>query len=157
MTFLRDAIGAVNLVSYEASIRINYPLVGNAVLDVQAFLHIIDSGGTPPAEGDTVMGSDQLQIGTVEQSVPDAPERPGYLLVSRGIFNGETYIPLDAVTKTAPGTVHLHLPRLVVGTMPWDEPPTAQEVATKLGPSRDEVPALYRSVEPTADRAGSAS
>ncbi|HVL40441.1 MAG TPA: isochorismatase family cysteine hydrolase [Fimbriimonadaceae bacterium] len=152
VTFLRDAIGAVNLPSYEASIRINYPLIGNAVLDVAAFLHIVDSGGTPPAEGDTVIGSDQLKIGTVQQVVPEEADRPGYLLVPRGIFNRDTHIPLGAITKTVPGTVYVHLPRLVVKDMPWDQAPTGQAVTRKLGPSRDEVPALYGSMDPTADR-----
>jgi len=80
VTFLRDAIGAVNLASYEASIRLNYPMVGNAA---------------------------------------------------------------------APGTVHVHLPRIVIGQMPWDDPPTPEETSTKIGPARDDVPVLYRSRQPT--------
>jgi len=151
VTFLRDAIGAVNLASYEASIRLNYPMVGNAVLDVDEFLRIVDDGGTPPAEGDTVIGSDQLEIGTVEQVVHDQTDRPGHLLVPRGFFNRDTHIPIDAVTKTAPGTVHVHLPRIVIGQMPWDDPPTPEETSTKIGPARDDVPALYRSRQPTTE------
>jgi len=38
VTFLSDAIGASGIPEYEASIRVNYPLIANAVITVDEFL-----------------------------------------------------------------------------------------------------------------------
>jgi ureidoacrylate peracid hydrolase len=152
VTFLSDAIGAESLPAYEASIHLNYPLIGNAVLEVDEFLAAV----VPPAApvdvvqvGDTVYGSDRGKIGQVEQLSPAVDGAPAYVLVGRGLLDKETYIPLDAVTRRVDGDVFINIPKLVIGKLPWDEAPTAQSAAAKLGPAADQVEALYRSYGPT--------
>jgi ureidoacrylate peracid hydrolase len=152
VTFLSDAIGAESLPAYEASIHLNYPLIGNAVLEVDEFLAAV----APPAapvdvvqDGDTVYGSDRGKIGQVEQLFPAVDGAPAYVLVGRGLLDKETYIPLDAVTRRVDGDVFINIPKLVIGKLPWDEAPTAQSAAAKLGPAADQVEALYRSYGPT--------
>ena len=127
VTFLSDAIGADNPVSYEASIRVNYPLIGNAVMTVEEFLAAVDgsaAGGAEVRPGDTVRGSDHGEIGKVEKVVGWTAESEGYLLVPRGlIFKTDTYVPLDAVTKRSGTDLFVNVPKLLVGTMPWGDPP----------------------------------
>ncbi len=135
VTFLRDAIGADTLAAYEASIRLNYPLIGNAVLDVAEFFAAVNTARPLPKKGDEVVGSDHLTVGTVEEVVQGDAETPGYLAVPRGlVFERETFIPLDAVVKVGDGEVFINVPRLFVGNMPWDEPPTSATRQEKLGP-----------------------
>jgi len=150
VTFLRDAIGADTLAAYEAAIRLNYPLIGNAVLEVAEFLAAVDAPRATPNKGDKVFGSDHLEVGTVEDVVEGDEDNPGYMVVPRGlVFERETFIPLDAVVKVADGKVYVNVPRLFVAKMPWDEPPTATAVQQKLGPRPDQVGALYRSRSPS--------
>ncbi len=149
VTFVRDAIGAENAPAYEASIRINFPLIGNAVMDTADVLTAIGPDRLP-SEGDEVYASDQLKLGTVAEVVDDAADRPGHILVTRRIFNRDTYVPLDAVVKVAEGRAFINIPKLVVGKMPWDEPPTAETRRAKIGPQADTVTRLYGSVTPTS-------
>ncbi|MCA1673050.1 MAG: hypothetical protein LC799_12930, partial [Actinobacteria bacterium] len=134
--------------AYEASIRVNYPLIANAVMSVDEFLDAIHPTGTVAAAvqpGDKVRGSDHGEIGQVER-VESGGEAGGFLVVPRGmIFEKDTYIPLDAVVKRSGTTVFINVPTLVVGYMPWNEPPTAQAQQAKRGPSRADVQQLYGS------------
>lgn len=148
VTFVRDAIGAENLPAYEASIRVNFPLVGNAVLDTEDVLAAIGPERLP-ALGDDVYASDQMKIGGIEEIVDDADGLTGYVLVGRGVFNRATYIPLDAVVKVADGKAFINLPKLVIGKMPWDDPPTVETTSAKVGPSPAAVDKLYGSVGPS--------
>ena len=133
VTFLRDAIGADTLAAYEASIRLNYPLIANAVLEVAEFLAAVDPASPRPKKGDSVVGSDHLKIGAVDEVVEGDAETPGYMVVPRGfVFERETFIPLDAVVKVLDGQVFINVPRLFVGKMPWDEPPTSATQQEKL-------------------------
>jgi ureidoacrylate peracid hydrolase len=135
VTFLRDAIGADTLAAYEAAIRLNYPLIGNAVLEVSEFLAAVGTTTPLPKKGDDVFGSDHLKVGTVEEVVEGDAETLGYMVVPRGlVFGRETFIPLDAVVKVAEGNVYVNVPRLFVAKMPWQEPPTNAAVQEKLGP-----------------------
>ncbi len=153
VTFLRDAIGADTLAAYEASIRLNYPLIGNAVLEVAEFLAAVDTAEARPNKGDTVFGSDHLKMGTVEEVVEGDGERPGYMVVPRGlVFERETFIPLDAIVKVGEGEVCVNVPRLFVAKMPWDEPPTSATRQAKLGPPREQVANLYGSRSPSTDQ-----
>ncbi len=153
VTFLRDAIGADTIAAYEASIRLNYPLIGNAVLEVSEFLEAVGAAGPLPKKGDKVVGSDHLKIGTVEEVVEARADLPGYIVVPRGIvFERETFIPLDAITKVGDGVVFVNVPRLFVAKMPWDEPPTTATRREKLGPRREQVTELYGSRSPSAKR-----
>jgi ureidoacrylate peracid hydrolase len=157
VTFLSDAIGAESLPAYEASIHVNYPLIANAVMEVDEFLAAISAGG-PASQvaqpGDTVIGSDRGKIGEVEEVVPARAGSPGYLRVPRGIvFDKETYIPLDAVTHRNDGRVYVNIPKMVVGKLAWGEPPSAESEADKRGPSAAAAGPLYRSHEPTGPRA----
>lgn len=98
VTFVSDAIGAESLPAYEASIHVNFPLIANAVLEVDEFLGSIAAtpGGAEQAvrPGDTLYGSDRGQIGTVEDVVPASDGGPGYVLVQRGvIFEKELFVP----------------------------------------------------------------
>jgi ureidoacrylate peracid hydrolase len=151
VTFLSDAIGAESLPAYEASIHLNYPLIGNAVIEVADFLAAVAPApdGSAVRVGDEVHGSDRGRIGTVEAVVPAEGDVPGYLSVPRGLLDKDTYIPLDAVMHRAEDRVYVNVPKLVVGKMPWSDPPTAADARAKLGAPAAEVPALYRSRGPT--------
>ncbi len=154
VTFLSDAIGAAGIPAYEASIRVNYPLIANAVITVDEFLAAVDASTGSSLDvqpGDTVRGSDHGEIGTVERVVAATEEHEAYLLAPRGlIFQTDTYIPLDAVVKRAGKDVFVNIPKLVVGEMPWAEPPSRTERRAKLGPRAAEVDKLYRSKSPSA-------
>ncbi|MCA1692438.1 MAG: cysteine hydrolase [Actinobacteria bacterium] len=152
VTFLSDAIGAENLAAYEASVRVNYPLIANAVLTVEEFLAALaDAGQTVAVQpGDTVVGSDRGEIGTVEEVVPPSDGAPGYMLVPRGVlFEKDTFIPLDAVVKRAGRRVFVNVPKLVAGKMPWGEPPGAATWEEKLGPPAASVAELYADRSPS--------
>ncbi len=159
VTFLADAIGSESIPSYEASVKLNYPLIANGVMKVKEFLAALDAssaaaGGPLETEvrvGDTLRGSDHFEIGTVEAVVPADERHEAHLVVPRGlIFEKETYIPLDAVVRRAENVAFINLPKMVVGKMPWSEPPTRAERQEKLGPRADAVQELYRSRSPTS-------
>lgn len=151
VTFLSDAIGAESLPAYEASIHLNYPLIGNAVIEVDDFLAAITPSQEGPAVriGDEVHGSDRGTIGTVDEVVAAEGDVPGYFSVPRGLLDKDTYIPLDAVTHRAEDRVYVNVPKLVVGKMPWSDRPTADSTRAKFGTPANEVTALYGSHAPT--------
>jgi ureidoacrylate peracid hydrolase len=153
VTFLSDAIGAESLPAYEASIHVNFPLIGNAVIEVDDFLAAI-APPTPSADtvqiGDTVYGSDRGKIGTVEEIVPAVGDVPGYFVVPRGVVvDKDTFIPLDTVAHRAKDRVYINVPKLVIGKLPWNERPAADTTRAKLGDPSAQVEALYRSYTPT--------
>jgi ureidoacrylate peracid hydrolase len=153
VTFLSDAIGAASIPEYEAAIRLNLPLISNAVITVTEFLAAISSETTQEAAvqpGDTVHGSDHAEIGTVDKVVPDSNGRPSYLLVPRGlIFKTDTYIPIEAVVKRSGRSVFINVPKLIISTMPWGEPPTQSDLQMKHGPPASQVGHLYGSRSPS--------
>jgi nicotinamidase-related amidase len=153
VTFLSDAIGADNVPAYEAAIRINFPLVGNAVITVEEFLAAVDAPAGDTAKvrpGDTVRGSDRGEIGTVAEVVEATEEAEGYLLVRGGlIFKTDTYIPSDAVVRRAGADVFINIPKLLVGEMPWGEPPSPAGRQAKHGPHSTNVDKLYGSRSPS--------
>ena len=153
VTFLADAIGADTLPAYEAAIHLNFPLIANAVMEVDEFLAAVDSsqaGDIAVQPGDTVRGSDRGEIGTVDRVVPATEDTEAYLVVPRGlIFQHDTYIPLDAVVRRAGTTVFIHVPKLFVGTMPWDTPPSRSDQQAKRGPRAHAVEKLYGSRSPS--------
>jgi ureidoacrylate peracid hydrolase len=152
VTFLRDAIGADTLAAYEAAIRLNYPLIGNAVLTVAEFLAALEQADAVPREGDEVVGSDHLTIGTVKAVVDADAETPGYLLVRRGpVFKRDTHIPLEAVVKVTDCRLYVNVPRLFVRKMPWGQPPTRSAEREKLATPKAHVERLYRSRSPSAE------
>jgi len=154
VTFLSDAIGAESLPAYEASIHINYPLIANAVMEVDEFLAAITAADPQvPQPGDTVIGSDRGKIGEIEEVVAAEGDTPGYLRVARGVvFDKDTYVPVDAVTHRTDGRVYVNIPKLVVGKLPWAEPPTSTSTAEKRGPNAHVAGPLYRSHQPTGPR-----
>lgn len=146
VTMLKDAMGAASIPEYEAAIHLNLPLVSNAVITTSEFLEAIGASTPAVQEGDTVKGSDNGEIGTVEKVVKGSGEEEDYILVPRGmIFKTDTYIPLDAVTKRSGTDVFINIPKLVVGKMPWKEAPTRKDRTAKQGPRASEVDKLYRS------------
>ncbi len=153
VTYLSDAIGASAVPAYEAAIRINFPLIANAVITVEEFLTAVGSSGRESITvqaGDTVRGSDHAEIGTVERVVEATAETEAYLLVPRGlIFKTDTYIPLDAVVKRSGTDIFINVPKLFVGEMPWGEPPSRLERQAKHGPRAAEVGKLYGSRSPS--------
>ena len=153
VTFLSDAIGAESLPAYEASIHVNYPLIGNAVMEVDDFLGAIAAPVDPVHAvqvGDTVYGSDRGKIGSVEEVVPAGDGTPSFMVVPRGlVFETDTFIPVDAVTHRADGRVYINVPKLVIAKLPWFERPTAQAQLAKLGPPASQVDKLYRSHSPS--------
>ena len=151
VTFLSDAIGAESLPAYEASIHVNYPLIANMVMEVDEFLAgLAAPGQQTPSKGDTVVGSDRGEIGEVAEVVAGNGGEPGYLLVKRGlVFDHETYVPLDAVTHRMDGRVYINVPKLVVGKLPWGEPPNATAAREKYGAPKAAVEMVYGSFNPT--------
>ncbi len=154
VTFLADAIGAESLPGYEASVHLSYPLIANAVLDVDEFLAAVDAspqGRVWPQPGDTVRGSDRGEIGKIERVVEATEETEAHLVVPRGlIFETDTYIPLEAVVRRAGTEVFINVPKLVIGQMPWGEPPSRATQQAKRGPRAGEVQELYGSRSPSA-------
>ncbi len=148
VTFLSDAIGSTSVPSYKASVHINFPMLANGIMKAEEFLGALDVSAearVTAQAGDTVLGSDHGELGTVKEIVPASPGTEGYLLVPRGmIFKSDSYIPLDAVVRRSGTTVFINVPKLVVGTMPWSEPPTIQTTEEKQGPL------LPRSISSTA-------
>lgn len=150
VTMIKDAMGAASIPEYEAAVHLNLPLVSNAVITTEEFLQALNAS-TPAnrvdiREGDTVKGSDNGEIGTVERVVFTEGDTEGYILVPRGlIFKTDTYIPLDAITKRSGNEVFINVPKLVVGSMPWKEAPTKQDKVAKQGPPAGIVDKLYRS------------
>lgn len=107
---------------------------------------------TVPREGDEVVGSDHLTIGTVTAVVQGDGDNPGYLLVPRGlVFKRGTYIPLDAVAKVGDHRVFVNAPRLFVRKMPWGRPPSTAAKRQKLGAPKAQVRKLYGSRSPSVD------
>ena len=153
VTFLADAIGAESVPAYEAAVHLSYPLIANAVMEVAEFLAAADAaaaGGGAQA-GDTVRGSDHGEVGTVERVVAATADAEAHLVVPRGlIFGRDTFVPLEAVVKRAGTTLFVNVPKLVVGQMPWDAPPSRAARRAKLGPRAAEVDALYGSRSPSA-------
>jgi ureidoacrylate peracid hydrolase len=153
VTFLKDAIGSEDVLSYEAAVHINYPLIGNAVLSVDDLIAAFDSSMRSDVSaqvGDKVCGSDGGDIGEISQLVETSQDGPGYMIVPRGIiFEKDTYIPLDAIMKKAGDKVFINMPKIVVGKMPWDKPPTSQTNQEKYGPPASQVDHLYQSRSPT--------
>ena len=65
--------------------------------------------------GDTVRGSDGMEIGTVKEVVPGDDEAEAHMVVPRGmIFSNHTYIPLDTVVRRAGDQVVVNVPKLVI-------------------------------------------
>lgn len=153
VTLLKDAIGATGVSEYEAAVHINFPLISNAVIKVEEFLEIIDVSSESLdtiKEGDTVWGSDHIKVGSVKEIHPESSTNKAHLLVPRGIFfKTDTYIPLDAVTKRSDGKVFLNIPRIVIGEMPWQEPPSHEEWNEKQAPPASTVKHLYGSRSPS--------
>ncbi len=153
VTFLADAIGSDSVPSYEASVHLAYPMIGNAVLDVDEFLAAVDTslrGDVHPQPGDTVRGSDRGEIGTIKEVVPAAEDTDAHLVVPRGlIFQHDTYIPLDAVVRRAGTDVFINVPKLVLASMPWDKAPSREAQREKRGPRPADVPELYGSRSPS--------
>lgn len=156
VTYLSDAIGAASLPEYEASIRVNYPLIANAVITVDEFLGAVEAsnavadGSARPQPGDTVRGSDHGEIGTIEKVVEPSADTEGYLLVPRGlIFKTDTYVPLDAVVKRSGSDVFINIPKLLISTMPWSAAALKTDQRQKYGPRAGEVDKLYRSCSPS--------
>ncbi|MBC8002867.1 MAG: cysteine hydrolase [Opitutaceae bacterium] len=153
VTFLSDAIGASSIPEYEAAIRLNYPLIANAVITVNEFLAAISAataGRVDVQPGDAVRGSDHGEIGTVDKVALATAETEGYLLLRSGlIFKTDTYIPLDAVVRRIGTDVFINIPKLVVGTMPWGDPPSPVDRRAKHGRRAAEVDKLYGSHSPS--------
>ncbi|MDQ4077900.1 MAG: cysteine hydrolase, partial [Chloroflexota bacterium] len=153
VTFLSNAIGADNIAAYEAAIHLSYPLIANAVLEVEEFLEAIGASTDAHIQvqpGDTVFGSDHGEIGTVDEVVQKSEQTPGYLLIAQGlIFKHNTFIPLDAVVKRAGTKVFVNVPRIILQNMPWDEPPSYAEQQAKQGPRAANVQELYGSRSPS--------
>ncbi|MEX2594692.1 MAG: isochorismatase family cysteine hydrolase [Anditalea sp.] len=154
VTMLKDAMGAASLPEYEAAVHLDLPLMTNAVIKVEEFLAAIGASFTGPVEvqpSDTVHGSDHLEIGTVDKVVKATKETEGHMLVPRGlIFKTDIYIPLEAVVKRSGTQVFVNIPRIVVGEMPWGEPPLRADRAAKQGPRATEVDKLYGSRSPSS-------
>lgn len=151
VTFISDAIGAAGIMEYEAAININFPLIANAVIKTDHFLTAIANGSSLQIqEGDTVLGSDGGEIGTVKEVVLPGSTGGGYILVPMGlIFKTDTYIPLDAVIKKTGTDVIINVPKMVAGKMPWSEPPTLASLKEKQGQPAAQVNKLYHSYAPT--------
>ncbi len=155
VTYLSDAIGSESMPSYEASIRLNYPLLSNAVITVEEFFKAFDrqgADGISVQPGDSVRGSDHGEIGTVQEVLPATAEHDACLLVPQGlIFSTDTFIPMDAVVHRSGTDVFVNVPKLVASAMPWNKPPSHSERHAKQGSAAASVEKLYRSYHPTRE------
>jgi hypothetical protein len=153
VTYLSNAIGAASIPEYEASIHLNYPLIGNAVMKVEEFLAAIGTSTETELDvqkGDTIRGSDNGEIGTIEEVVQATEDTVGYLTVPHGlIFKTDTYIPMDAVIKRSGKDVFINIPKIIVPIMPWTEPPSKKDWKEKQGPPAAEIKNLYGSYSPS--------
>jgi hypothetical protein len=70
VTFLSDAMGAASLPEYEAAIRLNLPLIANAVMTVDEFLAAVAAPrrASRRAAGRRGPGLRPREIGTVDES-----------------------------------------------------------------------------------------
>lgn len=154
VTYLSDAIGASTIPAYEAAVRLNYPLIGNAVLKVDEFLAAVDAqadgiGSIQP--GDTVRGSDHLKIGDGVAIVEATFTHAEHLQVRAGhLLTHDIHVPLDAVTRRSGTDVFVNVPRLFIAKMGWDVPPMLG--AGGDAPPADAVRHLYGSCSPTGSR-----
>jgi ureidoacrylate peracid hydrolase len=62
----------------------------------------------------------------------------------------DLYIPMDAVVNRAGDELFVNVPKLVVGAMPWREPPRRAQQELKQGPKAGDVDKLYGSRGPSA-------
>ncbi len=156
VTYLYDAIGASGVPEYEVSVNVNFPMISNAVIKVDEFLEAI----TKPSavafevkEGDTVRGSDHMEVGTVKEVVMPQNGTPGYMLVPSGlIFKTDIYIPLDAITKKSGENVFINVPKIIVDKLPWEEAPSKESFSEKQGNPAASINKLYGSVSPTSEK-----
>jgi nicotinamidase-related amidase len=155
VTYLYDAIGASGVPEYEVAVNVNFPMISNAVITVDEFLKAIEPSSESRIdikEGDTVRGSDHLEVGKVKEFIESKDGNSAYILVPRGlIFKTDTFIPLDAVTKKSGEDVFINLPKIMVDKMPWTEPPTDKQLLEKQGPKAANVDKLYKSQSPTSE------
>lgn len=152
VTYLSDAIGSENLPSYEAAIRVNFPLFGNAVITVDEFLAAVDASSqsqTVIRPGDQVVGSDHGKVGTVDEVIVGNSEHADHIKINTGVFGSDLFIPLDAVVHKGGGEIYINIPKLVASKMPWTEAPSHNAQAQKHGQPKNAVNALYRSISPT--------
>lgn len=155
VTFISNAIGAAGVMEYEAAVNVNFPLIANAVIKADDFVKALDGpdfSNIDIKEGDSIRGSDHGEIGTIEKIVLPNDETEGYLLVPRGlIFKTDTYIPINAVVKRSGTEVFVNIPKIMVGKMPWSEPPTRSTQREKQGPTAENVEKLYGSRSPSVE------
>jgi glutathione reductase (NADPH) len=157
VTYLSDAIGSENLPSYEAAIRINFPMFGNAVITVSEFLAAVEASLQRKLDiqtGDKVIGSDHGKIGTVDDVVVAHDTYADHIKVNVGVLGSDLYIPLEAVIHRGDGTLFVNIPKLVASKMPWQEAPTHEGQAEKRGQSEKAVTNLYGSVSPSGGIGG---
>ncbi len=156
VTYLYDAIGASGVPEYEVAVNVNFPMISNAVIKVDEFLAAISSTSIEAIavkQGDTVIGSDHMEIGTVKEIRIANDGTSGYMLVPNGlIFKTDTYIPLDAITKKSGDKVFINIPKILVDKLPWLEPPTKEAYAEKQGSPAESIDKLYRSKAPTSHK-----
>lgn len=150
--FISDAIGASDLLSYEAAIEVNFPMISNGVITTEEYVHSLKTTAdlSKIEKGDRVIGSDHGQIGTVEKVEQASSDTEAYFLVPHGIiFKTDLYIPVDSVMKKIGSDIFVNIPKKVVEQMPWTEPPLRKNQKEKMGPKNQEVEKLYRSVSPS--------
>jgi len=155
VTFLSDAIGAASIPEYEAAIRLNLPLISNTVITVKEFLAAVDASienKLTVQPGDVVIGSDHGKIGTVDKVVEASDTTERYMIVPKGLFQRDLYIPMDTVVKRGGTNVYINIPNIVVGEMPWNEPPSQVDHQAKIGPRDTEVSELYGSRSPSSQK-----
>lgn len=155
LTFVADAIGAESVVAYEAAVRVNYPLIANAVMTADEYAAALAASTrtwAPVRPGDTVVGTDRGVIGSVERVEPETADCEAHLAVSTGLLGlgSSLAIPLDAVTNRAGGDVYVNVPKAAVAGLGWTEAPTHAARRHRNGPPEAEVARLYASCAPTA-------
>lgn len=152
VTFLSDAIGSDNIPSYEAAIRVTYPMIANSVMTVREFIQSLESPSRL-RPGDIVRGSDHLKIGRVIRVIQGEQVEVPYIEVHQGrFFKKPLYIPLDAIVRRAGDTLFVNVPRIVVGKTPWRKPPSSELERVKHGPRQEQVGKLYRSMSPQSQK-----
>lgn len=86
--------------------------------------------------GWAVLGNDGRRLGTVRRVGQD------YVVVARGAFSGQLYVPASAIANVEHEAIHLNLAKSEAEQMSWEQPPREPDGP---GPEADTDP-LHRHV-----------
>jgi hypothetical protein len=81
--------------------------------------------------GWSVLGNDGRQLGAVQRVGQN------YLVVSRGVFAADLYVPASAIANVEHEAVHLNLAKRDAEGMGWEQPPREPDASEPAGEADD--------------------